>query len=175
MGGITRQRRKFSRPQHPWKAERVAQENEIVKKYGLKNKKELWKAQAKLRGIRQQARRLLGRSEEEALKEKQDLVNKLTRWGMLKTSSIEDILSLSVEDILERRLQTIVFKKALAKTVNQARQFTVHKYVTVGSRIVSIPSYIVLKNEEEGIKLSEKIKVNDFDGRKEEKAKEEGN
>jgi len=175
MGGIRKQRRKFSRPQHPWKAERVAEENELVKKYGLKNKKELWRAEAKLRQIRQQARKLLGLTGEEALKEKQDLVGKLNRSGVLKTNNIDDILALTVQDLLERRLQTIVAKKALAKTPNQARQFVVHKKVKVGSRIVSAPSYIVLKSEEGDVNLSEKFKVNDFDGRKEKEAKEEGN
>jgi small subunit ribosomal protein S4 len=175
MGGKRKQRRTFSRPQHPWKAEYIAEENEIVKKYGLKSKKELWKAKEKLRGIRQQARKLLGLTGNEALKEKQDLIGKLNRWGLLKSNSVDEILALKVDDLLERRLQTIVFKKALAKTVLQARQFITHKYVTVGSRIISVPSYIVLQSEEEGVQLSEKFKVNDFDGRKEKEGKEEGN
>ena len=172
MGGIRRQRRKFSRPQHPWKAERVASENELVKKYGLKNKKEIWKTAEKLRRIRQQARKLLGSSGEEALKEKSDLVAKLNKWGVLKANNLEDILALTAEDLFERRLQTIVFKKALAKTPTQARQLVTHKHVKVGSRIVSVPSYIVLKSEEDGIMLSDKIKVNDFDAGKEKEAKE---
>jgi small subunit ribosomal protein S4 len=175
MGGIRRQRRKFSRPQHPWKAERVASENELVRKYGLKNKKEIWKTAEKLRRIRQQARKLLGSSGEEALKEKSDLVAKLSKWGVLKTNNLEDILALTAEDLFERRLQTIVFKKALAKTPNQARQLVTHKHVKVGSRFVSVPGYIVLKSEEDGITLSDKIKVNDFDAGKENKEAKEGN
>jgi len=154
MGGKRKQRRKFSRPQHPWKAAAIAEENEIVKKYGLKNKKELWKARERLRRIRQQARKLLGHSGDEALKEKQDLIGKLTKWGVLKYTNLDEILALKVEDLLERRLQTIVFKNALAKTVKQARQLVTHKHVIVGSRIVSVPGYIVRKSEEDAVKLS---------------------
>jgi len=174
MGGKRRQRRKFSRPQHPWKAERVAEENELVKKYGLKNKRELWKAKAKLRRIRQQARKLLGLTGDEAMKERKDLIAKLKTWGMLSSDNLDEILALTVENLLDRRLQTIVFKKALTKTPLQARQLITHKHVIAGSRILSVPGYIVLKNEEESVRLADKIKVNDFDGRRKEKEAEEG-
>ncbi|MCX6694782.1 MAG: 30S ribosomal protein S4 [Candidatus Altiarchaeota archaeon] len=174
MGGKRKQRRTYARPQHPWKAEYIAEENEVVKKYGLKNKKELWKAKDKLRRIRRHARKLLGLTGDEALKERQDLVGKLATWGVLKSNTLDEILALKVDDLLERRLQTIVFKKALTKTIKQARLLVTHKHVTVGSRIISVPGYIVLKSEEDGVKLSGKIKVNDFDGRKEKEVQEEG-
>ena len=49
----------YARPRTPWQAERIAGEVEVVKAYGLRNKRELWKAQAVLRKYRQVSRKML--------------------------------------------------------------------------------------------------------------------
>lgn len=159
MGDPKKQRRRYSRPKHPWRLERITEESELCKKYGLKNKSEIWRVKFKLDRVRQQARSLLGSSGEEVEKEKKELLDKLNRLGVLETRSLDDILALSIEDLLERRLQTLIYRKGIVNTLKQARQFVVHGHVLVGDFVINVPGYIVPKDREENITLSETIKV----------------
>ncbi|MBD3387565.1 MAG: 30S ribosomal protein S4 [Candidatus Altiarchaeales archaeon] len=158
MGTPRKQRRSFTRPKHPWRTERIQEERELCKKYGLTNKREAWRAKSDLGRVRQQARRLLADTTEEAEKEKREMIAKLNRWG-IDIKSVDDVLGLSVEDLLERRLQSIVYRRGYANTPKQARQFIVHNHVYVGSHKVSVPGYIVLAGEEEKVRLADNIKV----------------
>ena len=98
------------------------------------------------RDIARQSRRL---PRETATEVQQTLIQKLVRLGVLgPEAGFEDVLLLTVEDILRRRLQTIVFEKGLAKTIYQARQFVVHGHIQVGGKKINAPSYIVKKAEE---------------------------
>lgn len=169
MGDPKKQRRRYSRPTHPWKVERITKENELCKKYCLKNKREVWRTKSTVGIFRKHARSLLVSSGEEVEKEKKELLDKLNRLGILETQSLDDVLALNVEDLLERRLQTLVYRKGLANTIKQARQLVVHRHVLVGDKIVNIPMYIVPKDREDEIKISERIKVINIGGEKEEK------
>jgi len=149
-------RQKYERPHHPWEGERIKAENELLKKYGLKNKKELWRAQSVLRRFRQRARQLQAMvryGDKQAGKEKDELIARLGRLGLLPTegASLDDVLALDVEAVLSRRLQTLAFVKGLAFTPHQARQFIVHGHVAIGSRRVTVPGYLVTRTEEGGI------------------------
>lgn len=161
MGDPRKQRKKYTRPTHPWKSERIVEENELCKKYGLKNKAEIWRAKSTLKGFRQQARILLALPEEdeEAKKEIKQLLDKLDRMGVLTAQSLEDVLSLNVEDILGRRLQTLVQSRDIAHTVGQARQFIIHGHVKVGGKVVNVPRYSVSKKQEDSIQLVKQLKV----------------
>ncbi len=133
MGDPKFPRKKYETPSHPWEAERIRREKEILHKYGLRNKREIWRAETFLRRIREQARRLLAMAgEEQAEKEKERLLKRLARLGILpENASLDDVLALTVEDILARRLQTLVYLHGLAKTPKQARQFIVHGHIAV--------------------------------------------
>jgi len=159
MGDPKRQRRRYNRPSHPWRAERIAEEKELLKKYGLKNKKEIWRARTLVGRFRQQARSLLASSGETVEKDKKELLDKLNRLGILEGRSLDDVLALNVEHLLDRRLQTMVHKKGLVATLKQSRQFVVHGHVLVGDNAVSVPAYMVSRAEEDTIKVSDKIKV----------------
>lgn len=159
MGDPRKQRRKYRRPQNPWKAERIAEESEIIKKYGLKNNREIWRAKASVGRFRQQARALLVSSGPQVETEKKQLLDKLNRLGILKSNLMEDVLALTVNEVLERRLQTMVFKKGLANSPRQARQMVVHGHVVVGSKITTIPGFTVSVEDEDTIKLADKIAV----------------
>ena len=132
---------------------RIKEENELVKKYGLKNKKEIWKALAKVNYYRKRAMNLARLSSEE----QQVFFNKLNSIGF-KVNSISDVLGLKLEDLLERRLPTIVAKQKLANTVKQARQMIAHKRILVNNNVINSPSYIVQINEENKISIKEKAK-----------------
>lgn len=157
MGDPKFSRAKWSRPSHPWQADRIQAENELIRKFGLKNKREVWKAQSQLRSWRQRARNLQARtrySDAQADKEVKELLQRLARMGLLPFdgATLDDVLALRSESLMERRLQTIVYLRGLANTVKQARQLVVHGHVAVGNRRVTIPGYLVPRAEEEEVR-----------------------
>jgi len=130
----------------------LAEELEFLGKYGLRNKREFWKMRTILgnwRRIARQSRRL---SKERAAEVQDTLSKKLIKLGVIGPEArFEDVLSLTVEDLLKRRLQSIVFEKGFAKTIYQARQFIVHGHIQVLGKKIDAPSYIVKKEEEDFI------------------------
>ncbi|MFQ6050390.1 MAG: 30S ribosomal protein S4 [Candidatus Hydrothermarchaeota archaeon] len=149
MGDPRKIRKKYETPAHPWQKTRLEEESELIKRYGLKNKREIWRAKTMLRRFRSEARTLLALDIEEREQIERDFLNKLIRYGLLEEDSkLEDVLGLKLEDLLERRLQTLVHKKGLARTPKQSRQLIVHGHITVGDRKVTKPSYMVLRDEE---------------------------
>jgi len=158
MGDPKKSRKRWEGPRHPWKKENLEKELVLIGRYGLRNKKELWVANSLLRSFRDQATSMLGLEESERVKKERELIRKLSRLGLLDEDSIlDDVLGLSVEDILERRLQTILVKLNLAKTPYQARQLIVHGHVYVGNRRISTPGYIVKREEESMIRCEASV------------------
>ena len=149
MGDPRRLRKKFSTPRHPWQKERLDTELRILGRYGLRNKKEIWKMKTKVEKFRGTAKSLLALSAEEAAIKQKELMTKLNRLGLLpENASLDDVLGLTLEDILERRLQTIVTHKGMAVTMHQARQFITHGHIAIGGKRLSSPSHLVLSDEE---------------------------
>jgi len=146
---LRRPRKSYETPIHPWETVRMGEEAEVLKKYGLKNKRELWKTESHLRKYRREARKLLATKSDTSEKEAADILKSLKSKGMLKEdATLDDVLALTIDDFLERRLQTKVFRQGLATSINQARQLITHGHIAVDGRRVSIPSYIVDKEEE---------------------------
>ena len=153
MGDPKFLRRTYDAPKHPWEAARMEEERKIVQKYGLKNKRELWKAQAILRGFRRQARDLQARlraGEAQAQLETDGLVGRLTRLGLLSagSSTLDDVLALGIEDVLGRRFEWIVVQRSLAGTPHGARQMIVHGHLAIGGRRMTRPGYFVPASDE---------------------------
>uniref|UniRef100_A0A7J2TJP6 Small ribosomal subunit protein uS4 n=1 Tax=Archaeoglobus fulgidus TaxID=2234 RepID=A0A7J2TJP6_ARCFL len=160
MGDPKRCRKQYVTPFRPWDKARLEKEAQLVIKYGLRNKRELWRFQNMLRKYRRVAREMLGKINlpgkegEIARATIQAVIKKLYRLGILsENSTLDDILSLSVENFLERRLQTIVYRQGLAKSIKQARQMIVHGHIEVDGRKVTCPSYIVSRDEESKVAL----------------------
>ena len=155
MGDIKRKRKLFSRPKKLFDRARMDEENILIKRYGLKNKREIWKAKTAVSKLRRRAKALIGKD----MAEQQMFFNKLNKIGM-NISDVSDVLALTEENLFERRLQTVLFKKKMANTVKGARQLIVHKNVLVDGNIVNIPSFVVTKDLEDKISLKvKKIKV----------------
>ena len=155
MGDIKKIRKKYETPKHPWNRERIEIEGELKKQYGLKNKKEIWKMDSKLRNFKDQVKSLSTRTDAQGNKERMQLMAKLVKLGLLKESEpIDKVLSLEVKDILERRLQTLLHKKLLARSVGQARQFIVHGHIRVNDSKITAPGYMVKASEENAIQFS---------------------
>ena len=156
MGDIKKTRKKYSKPSHPWRAERIAEDKAVTKEYGIPRKTELWKASAKLASFKNQAKELSARSDSQATMERQNLVKKIESQGLTGEATLEAILGLTTKDVLGRRLQTIVFKKGFAKTMSQARQMIIHRHILIGGSINTSPSYLVKLSEENSIEISPK-------------------
>lgn len=159
MGDPRRQRRKYTRPTHLWRMDRIEEENELINKYGLKNKKEIWRAKAATARVRRQAIKLQALLGVEADKEKNELIGRLNKLGLVKSNALEAVLALGVEDLLERRLQTIVYRKGIAQTPAQARQLVIHGHILVGEKVVNVPRYPVKVSEENLVRLKEGVKT----------------
>lgn len=155
MGDPKRPKKKWEGPFHPWRKDILMQELELVGKYGLRNKRELWIAKTILRKIRANARRLLALPEKERKVREKELINRLYKMGLLPSpeATLDDVLNLTVENILDRRLQTIVYNKGLAKTIYQARQLIVHGHIVIGDRRVRSPGHLVSIEEENLVDL----------------------
>jgi small subunit ribosomal protein S4 len=150
MGDPKKQRKKYETPRFPWRTDVLQAELKLLGQYGLRNKRELWRHRTMLSKFRGIARSLLGMPEEQRKKLETQLLKKLYRLGILPEKAVlDDVLDLSIEDILERRLQTVVFRKGLAKSIHQARQLITHRHIAIGERKVYSPSYLVLRDEED--------------------------
>lgn len=157
MGDPKRQRKKFDTPRFPWQIDTLENELNLLGQYGLRNKREIWRHKTLLSKYRGIGRSLLGMSVEERSIQENQLLNRLHRLGILPSESeLDDVLDMTLEDILNRRLQTLVFNRGLSQSIQQARQLIAHGHIAIEGRKVSSPSYLVLKNEEEKISYSPK-------------------
>ena len=151
MGAPKRNRRTYKKPKEIWDLDRIKADRSLIEEYGLKNMKELWKVQSEIRRIRRNARIMLsGESGHGDMKQK--MLNRLAVIGLAnENATLDDLLDLKERVLLERRLQTIVFRKGLARTVKQARQLTVHGFISMDGKRVNKPGYIVDVKSEAGI------------------------
>jgi len=149
MGDPKKQRKKYETSKLSWQADVLQAELKLLGQYGLRNKRELWRHKTMISRFREIARSLLGMPAEERRKTERQLLDRLHRLGILpETAVLDDALDLSLEDVLERRLQTVVFRRGLSKSIYQARQLITHGHIAIERKRVASPSYLVLRDEE---------------------------
>ena len=154
MGDPKTPRKIWKKPKRPLNYNLMMDELKTLGTFGLKTKRELWKARTKLSKLRHQARSLLALRQEIRKEKEPVLINSLSKIGLVdKNSTLDAVLNLQVTDLLSRRLQTIVQRKLYFKTPYHARQAIVHGHIMIGDRIVTIPSYVVKIDEEPKIHL----------------------
>ena len=152
MGDPKKLKKKYSRPSHPWQKARIDEENTLTKEFGFKNKKEIWKLSSLLTNYGEQAKKLTALKTKQAAVEKKQLLDRLHILGLLnKGAQLEDVLTLTLKNIVERRLQTLVLKQGLARTVNQSRQFITHGHITVNNKVITSPSCLITIADEKNI------------------------
>ena len=164
---------KFSRPKtqtptHPWKAERIEEEHALKDQYGLKRvggMKEIWRERSALRRHRQLAMKLIGlvdTSEGHFKREKEEFLGSMQRKGVIsEDADLDDVLQISVENMLDRRLQSQVYYKGFAPSMRAARNMIVHGHIVLGSQKMNVPGYHVLRNEEAEIAYHPSSNFND--------------
>ena len=158
MGDPKFSKKHYEKPSHPWEEERIQEEKGIVHKYGLKNKKEIWKANTIIRKIRQQARLLTAKAaSEQVSKEKELLIDRVVTLGIIDHgAALDDVLNLNMEHILDRRLQTQVYVQGFSRTVKQARQLITHGHITVDGTTIREPGTIINEKLEKTIEYNYK-------------------
>ena len=156
MGDPKFSRSKTQTPTHPWRQARIDEEHALKEKYGLKKTggmKEIWRERTSLRRYRNQAMKLIGRvdtSEGHFAKEKEQLITSLTRKGLLpEGASVGDVLQIDIDQMLSRRLQSVVYRRGLAPTMRSSRQLIMHGHISIGEQKMTVPGYHILKEEEE--------------------------
>ena len=148
MGDPRKLTNKYESPRRVWDSDRIKREKHLATTYGLKNTREIWRALYVLKKARGGAMKYLSQGEAGA-KGAEPLMRRLARLGIVgPDAKLDDILALSVENFLDRRLQTRVMKKGLARTAQQARQLITHGFIAVNGKRVTIPSYIVTVGED---------------------------
>jgi len=152
MGDPRKTVRQYQNPKKRWDKKRIEEEKKLTEFYGLKNKKEIRMLESVLRRKRTTARGLLAMDAERRSHEEKELFESIKKMGIMQGKiKLDDILGLSPREFLERRFATIVWRKGLASTAKQARQFIVHGHIAIGDRKVTIPGYLVSADEESQI------------------------
>ncbi len=160
MGAPKRNRRKYEKPKEIWSTERIGADNSLKDEYGLKNMKELWISQTRVSRIRRNAREFLSGGASGSTADEQAMIARLVKYGITKGgATLDDLLDLNSRSFLERRLQSIVMRKGMAKSMKQSRQIIVHGFVSINGKRVNRPGYLVSLDEEKGIGYYKPIQI----------------
>jgi len=160
MGYPGKNHKQYQTPKRPFELSRIEEETKLVIDYGLRNKREVWIAKSALRKYRMAAREITamqsgGADNSRVDRKKEELIGHLNRIGIVGDGAdIDDVLSLKVEQQLERRLQTLVYRQGFARSPKQARQFITHGHIAINGRRITVPGYTVTAKEQELISYS---------------------
>ena len=158
MGAPKRNRKTYQRPQNMHNTQRIREDNAVIDKYGLKNMKELWKVQGEISRVRGNVRKLLASTTTED--RGKDLVSRLVRLGVVNEgSTLDDLLDIDTSAFLERRLQSVVVKNGLARTMKQARQLVTHGFISVDGKKINKPGFIVENGKDGSISYYKSIDI----------------
>ncbi len=164
MGDPKQLRKKYNTPMHPWNKQTIEEEKILVKEYGLGKKKEIQIAQSFLKKYKDITKRLTASQTAQSEVEKKQILAKMQELGLLQAGAeLDQILSLTIKNILERRIQSLVCRKGLAKTMKQARQFIIHRHITVNNQEITFPSYLMSLQEESSLGFKQQSKLSDED------------
>mmetsp|Transcript_25862 Transcript_25862/g.26076 ORF Transcript_25862/g.26076 Transcript_25862/m.26076 type:complete len:195 (-) Transcript_25862:67-651(-) len=154
----TNYRKTFGSIRRPYEKERLDQELKLCGEYGLRCKREIWRVQLILSKVRKAARTLLTLDvkDPQRLFGAPPLIRRLKRFGLMtdEENTLDDILKLSTQRFMERRLQTKVFKQGLAKSIHHARVLIRQRHIRVGKQLVNVPSFVVRTDSEKHIDLA---------------------
>ena len=152
MGDPKKKHKLYTTPKRPYDVANLGEELKLIGAYGLRNKRELWRHRTALSSLRRRAREMLSMDPVERVERERQLINKVYSLGLIsENGTLDDILVLIIEDLMERRLQTILYRKGMAKSLFQARQLITHGHIAIEGRKVKSPSYKVTRGDEESL------------------------
>jgi small subunit ribosomal protein S4 len=158
MGAPKRLRKTYERPAMMWSKERIDEEHNLKSEYGLRNMKELWAAKSELRRVRSNVRKVLSMQVPESVG--RDTISRLANYNIVKPdATLDSILVINIHSMLDRRLQTIIFKKGMSRTQNQARQLITHGFISINGKRVTSPGYLVTADDESNIAYYKPINI----------------
>ena len=108
--------------------------------------------------LRKAARELLTLDEKDPRRifEGSALMKRMYKYGLLNESEnkLDYVLGLTVHRFMDRRLQTLVYRKGLAKSIHHARVLIRQRHIRVGKQTVNVPSFCVRTDSEKHIDLA---------------------
>ncbi len=156
MGDPKKKHKLYTTPKRPYDVSNLEEELRLLGAYGLRNKRELWRTRTELSSMRRRAREMLSMDPVERAEREREMIGRLHNLGLVpERATLEDILILSIQDLLERRLQTVLYRKGLAKSLFQSRQLITHGHIAVEGRKVKAPSYKVTRSDEANLDYAE--------------------
>jgi small subunit ribosomal protein S4 len=157
MGDIKKLKKQYNTPMHPWSKVAIEEEGKLMKEYGLSIKREIFIANTFLKKYKNIAKKLIARKTPQGEKEKKQIMEKLQHYGLLPAGAgLDQILSLETKDVLERRVQSLLFRKNLARSMKQARQFIVHRHILIGDKEITSPSTLLTSKQESMLNFKSK-------------------
>jgi small subunit ribosomal protein S4 len=156
MGDPKKKHKRYTTPKRPYDTANLEEELNLIGVYSLRNKRELWTHRTELSTLRRRARQLLSMNPVDRIDTEKELIRKLSNLGLVsERANLDNILELTIQDLLERRLQTFVFRKGLAKSLFQSRQLITHGHIAIAGRKVKSPSYMIKIDDEPSLDYAE--------------------
>jgi small subunit ribosomal protein S4 len=156
MGDPKKKHKRYTTPKRPYDVANLEEELKLIGAYSLRNKRELWSHRTELSTLRRRARQLLSMDPVARADTEKEMIRRLSGLGLVSERAIlDDILELSIKDLMERRLQTFIFRKGMAKSLYQARQLITHGHIAISGRKVKAPSYMVTVEDEANLNYAE--------------------
>ncbi|MEN2499747.1 MAG: 40S ribosomal protein S9 [Marteilia pararefringens] len=122
----------------------------LCAKYALKSKTELLTFFKMMKDVKIKAVQLgkLPENDSTRLIEQTALFSKLEKYGIIKVVegskiSLDSVLSLDINNFLERRLGSVVWRTNLATNAHQARVMCNHGHISVNGMLTKVPNMLV--------------------------------